>query len=518
MPQSHGHILWIDDEIDHLKPHILFLEEKGYQITTATNGQDGVALAEQHPFGLVLLDQFMPGMDGLETLRQLKTVQPALPVIMITKSEEEWLLDEAISEQIAHFLIKPVNPTQIFMACKQILEGDRIREEKATSGYLQAFREIESRLQNSLDPADWWELYNRLVEWQLSFDRHRDTGLGNILAEQVQTVDREFGHYVESHYQDWVQQEDRPALTVDLCQRFIFPLLEQGQKTCLIVVDGLRQDQLAAIRPEIDPLFDIQLDFALSLLPSATSFSRNAIFAGLFPVEFCHRYPSQKEQMQADSGGLNQLEEQFLSDQLDRNGYAKIRRQYHKIRNAEEGQRFQSHLPEYSGIDLLAVVVNFVDMLAHKRSQSDVLKEMVPDESGYRQVVRTWFENSWFQQALQSLGESGFTVILTSDHGSIRVDRGVLVGADRETSSGIRYKFGRNLNCNPKNALIIRQPADYRLPELVHQTNYLVAKDEVFFLYPNQQHKYQNLLKGSFQHGGISLEEMLVPVATLTRR
>jgi len=518
MKPSRGHILWVDDEIDHLKPHILFLEEKGYSLTSVTNGPDALKAVQEKPFQLVLLDQFMPGMDGMATLRRLKELKPSLPVIMITKSEEEWLMNEAISEQVAHFLIKPVNPTQIFMACKQILEKTRIREEHTTSGYLQDFQEIEQCIASSLEIDDWWQIYNRLIAWQLSFDEHKDLGLGNILTEQIQSSNREFVHFVEDNYLQWLGEETRPVLSPHVLGHFLFPKLKQGQKMCFILVDGLRHDQFMALAPELRSQFDLEIDYQISILPSATPFSRNAIFSGLFPVELCRRYPQQVTDMRERQSGFNRYEEQFLNDLLQRKGLGDLRYHYHKISSADDGLRFQGHIGEYLHLDFLTVVVNFVDLLAHKRSELDILKEMLPDESGYRFAVRTWFENSWLYRLLRDVRDSGFTIILTSDHGSIRVHRGVLVGADRETSTGIRYKYGHNLNCREKNALIIRKPQRYLLPEIVHQTNYIVAKDEVFFLYPNQQHRYESVLKGSFQHGGISLEEMLVPVALLKER
>jgi len=515
MTNSRGNILWVDDEVDHLKPHILFLEDKGFNISLATNGPDAIALVKDETYNLVLMDQFMPGQDGIETVRQLSELRPNLPVIMITKSEEEWLMDEAISQKIAQFLIKPVSPTQIFMACKQVLEDTKIREEKVTSGYLKEFQHIESRLQEDLQADEWWDIYNRLSKWQLNFDEHKDIGLGNILTEQIHTCNREFVKFVDKNYCNWVSSSDRPNLSVDVVPKFVIPNLRKDKKVCLIVVDALRHDQFLTILPEIGQFFNIDIGYQMSLLPSATPFSRNAIFSGLFTDEFCQKYPRQLELMKSEASSLNKYEALFLEDQLKRNQLENKNVIYHKINVFEEGNRFQKHLTDYKQSDLMAIVVNFVDMLAHKRSESDVLKEMVPDESGYRFAVRTWFENSWLYRTLRELSESDFTVVITSDHGTVRVHRGVLVGADRETSSGVRYKYGRNLNSKEKNTLIIRKPSDYRLPELMHQTNYLVAKDDVFFLYPNQQHRYQGKLKGSFQHGGISMEEIMVPVVTM---
>lgn len=505
----------MDDEIGHLKPHILFLEEKGYNITPCTNGQDGIALSQKTDFDLILLDQFMPGLDGLETLREIKEIRPSLPIIMITKSEEEWLMDEAISEKVVQFLIKPVNPTQIFIACKQVLEEDRIRSEKAASGYLKGFQEIEFRLRDDLSVDDWWELYNRLVRWQLDFDAHRDFDLSNILKEQIQACNREFAYFIEKNYRVWLWNKDRPVLSPDVFPTHVAPILKKNQKVCFLVVDGMRQDQFTTLLPLLSQSFHVDIFPSLSILPTATPFSRNAIFSGLFPDEFCKRNPEQLKLMKADSGSLNLLEESMLKNQMNRLGLGQKSYHYHKIWQAEEGQKFQSRIGEYLQIDLLAVVVNFVDQLAHRRSESDVLKEMVPDESGYRMAVRTWFEQSWLVPLLAKLKDAGFKIVITSDHGSIMVNRGAMVGADKEVSSGVRYKYGRNLNTSKKNAFTIREPEEYHLPLLGHQTNYIMARDDVFFLYPNQQHHYAARLKGSFQHGGISMEEMLVPVLVL---
>ncbi len=518
MNKIRGKILWVDDEINLLRPHILFLEEKGYNVFTATNGHDAITAVENETFQLILMDQFMPGMDGIDTVRNIKEIRPSLPVIMITKSEEEWLMDEAISEKVEQFLIKPVNPTQIFIACKQLLESDKIQEEKATSDYLKVFQEIESKLQQSMTIDDWWETYNQLIKWQLEFDAHKDTGLGNILEEQILTCNRQFVDFVEDHYTHWITEDSTPVMSPNVIKKSVAPLLERNQKVCFVVLDSLRHDQFMVLAPILDNLFEMKIDYHVSILPSATPFSRNAIFSGLFPDQINKKYPRQEEAFKTHAQSLNQLERDLLADQLKRLQLEKKKFYYHKIWKAGEGEKFLNQVSNYLHMDLLSIVVNFVDMLAHKRSESEVLKEMVPNESGYRYAVKTWFENSWLYSLLRKLSESDMTVVITSDHGSIRVNRGVMVGADRETSSGIRYKYGRNLNSTDKNALIIKDPKEYALPELGPQTNYLVAKDDVYFLYPTQYHQYQNLYKGSFQHGGISMEELLVPMVTLKKK
>mgnify|MGYP003991398475 FL=1 len=512
MQKTRGNILWVDDEIDHLKPHILFLEEKGYSIVTCANGKDGIDLSKNTVFDLVLLDQFMPGLDGMETLRGIKENNPALPIIMITKSEEEWLMDEAISEKIAQFLIKPVNPNQIFMACKQVLENIKIRSEKTNSGYLQEFQKIEIDVEEATSFNDWWRIYNRLVKWQLDFDEQKEVSLNQILEEQIQSSNRKFTHFVEDNYEKWLVEKDRPNLSTDVFQKFVQPILMENTKVCMLVMDAMRLDQFMSLYPMLAENFTIRIESSSSILPSSTPFSRNAIFSGLFPEEFCRKYPEQLSAMSEDRGSLNQFEKTFLKDQLTRAGLTDKSLHYHKIWAANEGQKFQSRVSEYLNLDLLAIVVNFVDQLAHRRSESDVIKEMVPDESGYRHAVKVWYENSWIRSVLTDLGAAGYKIVLTSDHGSVMVNRSSMVAADKHSSSGVRHKHGRNINANDKSALDIRNLESYKLPSLGHQNNYLLAKDDYFFLYPNEQHKYKNMLKGSFQHGGLSMEEMMVPI------
>ncbi|MFQ6604516.1 MAG: response regulator [Fidelibacterota bacterium] len=515
MNTSRGKILWVDDEINHLKPHIIFLEKKGYHVTTTTNGRDAVELVQSHSFDLILMDQFMPGIDGLETLERIKELNDAIPIILITKSEEEWLMDEAITKKIDEFLVKPVRPTQIFIAAKKILEANRIREDHATAGYLKDFQDIDARLGQHLDHAEWWDIYTRLVRWQLAFDEHRETGLGSILAEQIQSSNRQFIQYVRKEYCYWLTTQDGPLTTVNIIPEYVIPRMEDNTKTCFIVIDSMRLDHLYAIMPELQKYFTLRIDPAVAILPSATPFSRNAIFSGLYPDELLVKYPQQRAAMESHASSLNQYENLFLEDLLKRHGQGGKSIHYHKIWQVDEGRKFSQRISEYLKVDLLAIVINFVDILAHKRSESDVLKEMLPDESGYRSAVKTWFENSWFLDVLKRLSQSNYNVILTSDHGSVRVNRGIPVGADRDTSSGIRYKYGFNVNCSDRNSLVIKKPQEYRLPEFGPQTSYLIATDDVFFVYPTQQHKFESLYKGSFQHGGISLEEMFIPVATL---
>jgi CheY-like chemotaxis protein len=515
MHNERGKILWIDDEIEHLKPHILFLEEKGYKISISDNGQNGIVKSKEEVFDLVLLDQFMPGIDGIEVLKAIKEENPALPVVMITKSDEEWLMDEAISEKIEHFLIKPVNPSQIFIVCKQVLEDSIIKSDKATSGYLKEFQQIEMDIDNCNKLDDWWEIYNRLIKWESDFEDQKEPSLVQILDEQLQSCNHKFTKFIEKEYENWLFKEDRPILSNDIFSKVVKPILDNNEKVCLVVIDAMRLDQFMSLYPILAENFKIKIYPSVSLLPSATPFSRNAIFSGLFPDQFCKKYPEQLEAMNLDKGSLNHFENQFLEDQLKRNNLSNITHHYHKIWMVEEGKHFLSKIEKYLNNDLIAIVVNFVDQLAHRRSESDVLKEMVPDEISYRKAVKAWYEKSWIRSVLSILGSSGYKVVMTSDHGSIMVNKSTIVAADRNSSSGVRYKHGRNINASEKHSIDIRDISKFRLPELGHQTNYLLSKDDYYFLYPNEQNKYKIRLNGSFQHGGVSMQEMMVPIMVM---
>jgi len=515
MHNERGKILWIDDEIEHLKPHILFLEEKGYKISISDNGQNGITKSKEEAFDLVLLDQFMPGIDGIEVLKAIKEENPALPVIMITKSDEEWLMDEAISEKIEHFLIKPVNPSQIFIVCKQVLEDSIIKSDKATSGYLKEFQQIEMDIDNCNKLDDWWKIYNRLIKWESDFEDQKEPSLVQILGEQLRSCNHKFTKFIEKEYKNWLFEEDRPILSNDIFSKIVKPILDNNEKVCLVVMDAMRLDQFMALYPILAENFKIKINPSVSLLPSATPFSRNAIFSGLFPDQFCKKYPEQLDAMNLDKGSLNHFESQFLEDQLKRNNLSNITHHYHKIWMVDEGKHFLSKIEKYLNNDLIAIVVNFVDQLAHRRSESDVLKEMVPDEIGYRKAVKAWYEKSWIRAVLSKLGSSGYKVVMTSDHGSIMVNKSTIVAADKNSSSGVRYKHGRNINASEKHSIDIRDISKFRLPELGHQTNYLISKDDYYFLYPNEQNKYKIRLNGSFQHGGISMQEMMVPIMVM---
>ena len=420
-----------------------------------------------------------------------------------------------LKKKIEHFLIKPVNPSQIFMACKQILEKNKLQEQKVTKDYLSYFNDVDSKLRMDLSPEEWFHLYSDLIDWQIKFDKYKDIGLANVLFDQMQSCNKEFVSFFLSNYLEWINSDDRPLFSNDIIRNHLIPKFENNEKVCLLVVDCMRLDHFKSMMPLLDPFFEIDLKYVFSLIPSATQFSRNAIFCGMFPDEMVKMYPKQAKDMESEASSLNQHEKFFLLDQLKRLGYENKSIHYHKIWAVEEGKKIQNRISDYAQKDLLAIVVNFVDLLAHKSAQMDILKELVPDESGYRMAVRSWLEQSWLFDVLKYLGSMGWSVIMTSDHGSIRVQNSVMVAADRGASSGLRYKFGRNLNTNQKNALIIKDPNLYKLPSYGHQPSYLIAKYDNYFVYPNEASKYQSKFNNSFQHGGISMEEIIVPLAIM---
>tara|TARA_B100000029_G_scaffold483800_1_gene535332 strand:+ start:1839 stop:3404 length:1566 start_codon:yes stop_codon:yes gene_type:complete len=518
--KTRGKILWIDDEIDLLKPHVLYLEEKGYFVEQVTNGRDGIIKVGEENFDLVLLDQVMPGIDGMSTLREIKERTPFLPVIMITKNEEEWLMDEAISEKTAGYLTKPVNPSQIFLACKKVLEEDLIIEKKTAGNYLEEFQKIEELLISASETNDWWNLYLKLVNWQIELESQKELGLNETLNEQLRSANRGFVKYISKNYKKWIngERKDRPPLSIDLISDYILPLINTNENILFIVIDCLRLDQSLSLIPFFQEKFKVKIDYHVSILPTATPFARNAIFSGRFLGDIQKNDEDLWAKIIADESTMNSEEDQIFGALLKRIAEKDISYIYHKINVAKEGKRFLSHMKEYKDVSIISLVVNFVDLLTHHRSESDLLQEVIPDEAGYRKLVQTWFSNSWLYEVLNTAARMDMKVVITTDHGSIRVKNGVKVAADRTTSAGVRYKYGSSLICSEKNALVIKRPFEYKLPEIVKGTNYLIAKDENFFVYPTQYHKYLGQLQDSFQHGGISLEEMLVPIITLENR
>jgi CheY-like chemotaxis protein len=518
MDQSKGRVLWVDDEIDLLRSHIRFLIEKGYTVDTATNGEDAVDLVKRGSFDLVFLDEMMSGMGGLRTLAEINEIRPNLPVVMVTKNEEESLMEEAIGVKISDYLIKPVNPSQILMACKKFLEGRRITGAALSKDYVQEFNAISVALMKELNYKEWIDIYARLVGWGIDLDEHPELGLKQMLVDQTRECNLAFGKYVEKNYRHWIEQTvDRPVLSPEVLDRYLIPELATSKSVILFVIDCLRLDQWLVMESLLQEYFTITKDYYFSLLPTATPYSRNAIFSGSYPGDLESRFPELWGKSEDDENSHNRYEHQFLEKLLERRRITlKPEPKYVKILDAEFGRGIEANINSYTQTKFTSIVVNFVDMLAHGRSDSTLLKEIAPDESAYRSLTRSWFVHSSLFGMLRTLSKNkNVTVLLTTDHGSIRSLRGAKVLGDREASTNLRYKYGRNLKCDEKTAIVVKNPQEFRLPKRGIAVNYIIAKEDYYFVYPTEYHKYLNQYRDSFQHGGVSMEEMILPLAKL---
>jgi CheY-like chemotaxis protein len=514
-------ILWADDEIELLRPHILFLESKGYNVTSVSNGADAVDRVRDERYDVVMLDEQMPGMGGLEALSEIKEIAPQTPVVMVTKSEEEHLMEEALGGQISDYLTKPVNPSQILLTLKRLLERTRIRSEKVSQKYLQSFNEITQALMDPLDHEEWISIYQRLVGFSVELEG--DEGARQILTDQYQEANRAFGRYIEDEYSGWIADSNRPAngarplLSHEVMKEHVFPRLAEKRPVIFFLIDCMRYDQWLEFESLLRPLFDVETSYHYSILPTATPYSRNAIFSGLLPVDIARRFPQIWANAADDEHSRNRHEEEFLADLMKRTR-VEARLRYEKLISSQDGRDFAQNVTDYLQSDLSAIVVNFVDILAHSRSDSDVLKEIAPDERAYRALTRTWFEHSWLYQALRELATHDCTVVITSDHGAVRSLHATKVIGDRETSTALRYKYGRSLKCDERHAIMVRDPETYGLPKQQANTNFIIAKEDYYFVYPTNYNKYQNMYMDTFQHGGTSMEEMILPIATLRSR
>lgn len=519
---SAPHILWADDEIELLRAHILFLESKGYQVTRVTNGADAVAAVTNGPFDVVLLDEQMPGMGGLDTLTAIKHIRPRVPVVMVTKSEEEQLMEEALGDQISDYLTKPVNPSQILLTCKRLLERPRLRSEKVSEQYLRRFSQISMALSDPLSPQEWVDLYQEMVRFDVELEG--DDNARQILRDQYQEANRAFGRFIGNHYPAWIRTayqklaDRRPSLSHEVVNRWVMPHLGGHRPVLFFVIDCMRYDQWLEFEKLLYPLFTIEKDFHYSILPTATPYSRNAIFSGMLPRDIARRHPRRWNSSEGDEHSRNRHEEAFLAEQLRRKRLGDVRMRYQKLIGKADGRAFASGVTNCLQTDLSAIVVNFVDILAHSRADHDIIKELAPDERAYRALTRTWFEHSWLYQAFQSLARHDCLVVITTDHGAIRSLRATRVRGDRRTSTALRYKCGRNLKADDRHALIVRDPRTWGLPSDRMTTEYIIAREDYYFLYPTNFHHYLNLYNDSMQHGGASMEEMILPVLTLRPR
>jgi len=514
-------ILWVDDEIEMLRAHIKFLIEKGYEVSTVTNGEDAISEVSEKQFDLIFLDEMMAGLGGLETLGRIKELKPNIPVVMITKNEEESLMHDAIGSKISDYLIKPVLPSQILMVCKKLIDSKEISKQYVAKDYLQDFNEISRRLLDSLDFNDWVDIYMKLVNWDLELDDHPEVDFRRTLLEQKKECNQEFSKYIEKNYFEWINNvgaENTPTLSPQIVEKYVIDELRNNEgPVFFFVLDCLRMDQWLVMEKHLISMFDIKKEYYYAILPSTTPYARNALFSGLLPIEIEKYYPDLWQVGNDDEKSLNKYEKELLQLLLDRNKLQlKSELKYLKIINPTVGKSFEQNIQSHQNTHFMAVVVNFLDMIAHGRSDSELLKEIAPDEAAYRSLTNSWFMHSSLLGTFKTIASmKNAKLIVTTDHGSIRALRGAKVLGDKEASTNLRFKHGRNLNVDPKHAVLIKNPQDYKLPKRGVTISYIIAKEDFYFVYPTDYHKYLNHYKDTFQHGGISMEEMILPVITM---
>ncbi len=510
-------ILWADDEIEMLKPQLMFLEEKGYAVTKVTNGHDALDELAEGDFDVVFLDESMPGLTGLETLSRLRAINTRVPVVMITKNEEEDLMEEAIGSEIADYLIKPVNPRQILLSLKKIIDNKRLVQEKTATDYHAEFREILMQINSGLDLDEWIDVYKKIIHWELKLTATESSQMEEILSMQKQEANGEFSKFVKKNYLDWIDEdnEDRPVMSNTLLRKKVFPLIKDDKPTIMLLLDNCRYDQWKVIEPIIREEFNlISEENFISILPTTTQYSRNAIFSGLMPADIAKHY-RRWWLNDNEEGGKNQFEDELLSEQIKRIIHRDIKHDYFKVTNQELGQELISNAQNYLNNDFTVIVYNFIDMLSHARTEMEVLKELAGDEGAYRSLTRSWFLHSPLWEALRKISDKDFRLIVTTDHGTIRVKTPSKVIGDRETTPNLRYKVGRNLDYKKGDVFDITKPETAGLPSINVSSTYIFATEDKYFLYPNNYNYYNNYYRNTFQHGGISLEEMICPFIVL---
>jgi DNA-binding response OmpR family regulator len=515
--ESKNNILWVDDEIDMLKSNILFLKQKGYTVTEATNGEDAIEIIRKEDFDLVFMDEMMPGKGGLQTLIEIKDLKPSLPVVMVTKNETETLMEEAIGKKITDYLIKPVNPNQVLLVCKKILDSQKLKGDRVSRDYIQEFNSISMSLMNELTWEDWINIHLKMTSWEIELDEHPELGLKQTIRDQRRECNVEFSKFVEKNYLNWLgDTKDKPVLSNNLLEKYIVPDLDNYNSIFFFVIDCMRLDQWLMMEKYLYSSFNISKDYYYSILPTATPYCRNAIFAGLFPSELEKHYPDLWKG-DDDENSKNNYEKEFMAKFFERKRI-KLRNdiRYTKIMDSDFSRGIENKIQSFTNNHVNAIVINFVDMIAHSRSDNAILKEIAPDESAYRSLTQSWFEHSSFFGMLRQLaGKPKVKIVITTDHGSIRCLHGVKALGDRESSPNLRYKYGRNVKADSRNAIHISNPRDYKLPLRNGIVNYIIAKEDFYFVYPTDYHKYLNQYNDTFQHGGISLDEMILPVITM---
>ena len=504
---TNGLLLWADDEMELLRPHLLFLEKKGYEVVTVTNGLDAIEECRQRSFDLVLLDEMMPGLTGIETLQRIKEIQPTVPIVMVTKSEEEDIMNQAVGQNISDYLIKPVNPNQILLTLKKFIHKREIVAEVTQTAYQQQFQQLSIQMMDCRTWDDWTEMYRQLVKWELQLSA-TDSAMSDMLRMQKEEANIGFAKFVKKNYMNWLENREM-MMSPDIFKKKIFPTLSEGKKVFMIVLDNFRYDQWKAIETELSD-FEIEEQLYCSILPTATQYARNAIFSGLMPDQIARMFPVDEDEEE----GKNLNEAPLIQTQIER-----YRRHdtfsYHKINTTEDAERYINQFALLEKNDLNVLVVNFIDMLSHARTESKMVRELAHDEAAYRSLTLSWFRHSIMSQLLRQLAQTDYQVIITTDHGSIRTNSPVKIIGDRNTNTNLRYKLGKNLSYDDKDIFVIKNPQQAYLPSPNISTTYVFATGDQFFAYPNNYNYYVTYYKNTFQHGGISMEEMMIPFITL---